>query len=320
MKSVILGDSNLSVSELCLGTMYFGIKVPEEDAFRLMDLYYEAGGRFFDTANKYATWVPGFPEPVGEHFISRWIESRKNRASIIIATKIGFPYLDVSQGLTRKLIIQETEKSLERLGTDHIDLLYAHTDDTETPQEEVMEAFDKLIQSGKVRAVGASNFSSWRLALANTTARTNGWSSYCCTQTRLSPLWPKVHADFGRQVPASPEILDYCRSNSVSVLAYSPLLQGFFGRDDRNIPDGYDTADNRRIVSLIRKEAKEQNLNPNVVALAWMKEQGFIPLITGSNPDQINQNLQSTSVNISPETNREINRLYFPKEETGFKV
>ena len=211
MKSVNLGTSNLSVSELCLGTMYFGVKVPEDEAFKLMDRYYEAGGRFFDTANKYSTWVPGFPEPIGEQFVGRWLKSRNRRSDVTIATKLGFSYLDVPRGLSRKLIIQEVEKSLKRLDVECIDLLYAHADDRNTAVEDTMGAFDELIQSGKIRALGSSNFPAWRLALANSIAEANSWTSYSCTQVRLSVIWPKVHADFGNQVAASPDVLDYCR-------------------------------------------------------------------------------------------------------------
>jgi aryl-alcohol dehydrogenase-like predicted oxidoreductase len=178
MKEVLLGKSGLTGSELCLGTMYFGIKVSEEESFRLMDYYYDQGGRFFDTANKYATWVPGFSEPVGEYMLGRWIKSRGCRKDVVVATKMGFPYGDVPQGLSRQLILQEVDKSLTRLGLEQIDLLYAHCDDYNTPQEETLEAFHSLIKAGKVKSLGASNFQTWRLAKSNLLAQEKGLTPY----------------------------------------------------------------------------------------------------------------------------------------------
>lgn len=315
MKEIKLGTSTLKVSELCLGTMYFGIKVSEEESFKLMDYYYEHGGRFFDTANKYATWVPGFPEPVGEHMLSRWIRSRGCRNEILVATKMGFPYGDVPRGLSRDLIIQEVDKSLLRLGIDQIDLMYAHADDEHTPQEETMEAFHSLVQAGKVKALGASNFHAWRLARANRIAEENGWTPYSCTQTRLSVLWPDVNANFGRQLPASVEILDYCRCNDVTILCYSPLLQGFFGREDRDIPEGYKSSQNMKIVKIFTEEAAVQGVSANSLVLSWMRGQGFIPLITGSSIEQIKENMESLDLTVSQDADDRIKELYYPHKE-----
>ncbi|MDC7235061.1 MAG: aldo/keto reductase [Spirochaetales bacterium] len=315
MKEIQIGKNGITSSELCLGTMYFGIKVPEDESFRLMDYYFEQGGRFYDTANKYATWVPGFPEPVGELMLSRWIKSRSNRNEIQIATKMGFPYGDVPQGLKKELIFQEVDKSLKRLDVEQIDLLYAHTDDYSTPQEEYMEAFDSLVKAGKVKALGASNFYAWRMASANEIAVKNGWTPFSCTQARLSVLWPKVNANFGRQLPVTPEVLDYCKVQDVALLCYSPLLQGFFGRTDRDMPAEYDTPQNNEIVTLFRDAAADMNVSANTLVLSWMREQGMIPLITGSTMEQIKENIDSLDCRLDSGISDKIASLYYPHRE-----
>ncbi len=315
MKEMKLGGSSLSGSTLCLGTMYFGIKVPEQESFSLMDYYYERGGRFYDTANKYATWVPGFPEPVGESVLGRWIKSRGNRDDLLVATKMGFPYGDVPRGLKKDLILSEVDKSLKRLGLEKIDLLYAHCDDYDTPQEEYMEAFHSLVKAGKVMALGASNFYAWRLATANQLALSRGWTPFCCVQSRQSVLWPRVNGKFGRQLPASVEILDFCRRENVAMLSYSPLLQGFFGRDDRSIPEDYDTPQNNEIVDLFRKEAAALGVSANTLVLSFMVAEGFIPLITGSSREQLKQNIDAIEFSVSSETADRIRELYYPHQE-----
>ncbi len=313
MKELPLGRSGLNVSELCLGTMLFGVSVSEEVSFSLMDYYYEQGGRFFDTANKYATWIPGFPDPVGEHVLGRWIKSRGCRNEVVIATKMGLAYHDVPRGLKKELILQEADKSLKRLGVERIDLLYAHADDYSVPQEETMEAFHELVEAGKVRSLGASNFYAWRMAKANDLARERGWTPFCCLQARLSAVWPRTHAGFGIQRPASPEVIDYCRSEDIALLAFSPLLKGFFGRTDRDIPDTYDTPDSREIVRLFREEASSQGVSANTLVLGWLREQGFIPLITGSTPEQMKENMASLSCSPGEECSGKIKDLFFPQ-------
>lgn len=313
MKKVKLGSADLLVSNICLGTMYFGVKVPEKESFELMDLYYEKGGQFFDTANKYATWIPGFPDPMGEITVGNWVKERNVRNEVVIATKLGFSYHDVPRGLKRELIIQEAEKSLKRLNVDTIDLLYAHCDDSQTPQEETLTAFHDLITSGKVRTIGASNFYTWRLANANKIAETDNLAPYSCIQARLSILWPKTDADFGAQIPATVELLDYSKQSGLKILCYSPLLQGCFGRDDRELPDTYDTDENRLTLHLIKEMARAKNTNGNALVLAWMQTQDLIPVISGSNKEQIEDNISSGEIKLDQTEIETLNRRFYPK-------
>jgi aryl-alcohol dehydrogenase-like predicted oxidoreductase len=133
--------------------MYLGTRTDEEMTYQLLDQYVDAGGIFIDTANIYAHWVAGFKGGESETILGKWLKSRDNRSETFIATKVGFQYGDTVRGLRAGQIVDECEKSLRRLGIDTIDLYYAHVDDRNTPQEETLEAFDKLVQSGKVRFI-----------------------------------------------------------------------------------------------------------------------------------------------------------------------
>jgi aryl-alcohol dehydrogenase-like predicted oxidoreductase len=266
----------------------------------MLDEYYDRGGRFIDTANVYATWVEGFSEPVGEPLIGKWMRSRSRGNDVFVGTKVGVPYQDVPGGLRAPLIEREVEKSLRRLGREWIDLLYAHVDDFATPQEETMEAFEGLIRAGKVRHIGASNFLAWRLALANTIAESRHTTPYCCAQNNFTFLWPKRGAAFN-SLPASTELLHYCATSGVTLVAYWALLKGCYGREDRPIPEQYVSADNISRLHLVRRVAERHGANGNQIVLAWMmqKDPPVIPLITGSNRSQIVQDMEGESVLLS---------------------
>ena len=305
MQKIPLGNTGTEVSELCLGTMYFGNRTDEETSRKLLDIYYEAGGRFLDTANKYATWVEVFDEPTSEELLGRWMKGRDNRDELFVATKLGFPYDDVSQSLDPNIIEAEVEKSLRKLGTKKIDLLYAHVDDFGTPQEKVMEKFHQLIEEGKVRYIGASNFLAWRLQSANMIAEANDWTPYCCHQGRYSYLVPNRGSDFGGQVPVTDEMVDYWQSKAsdFTMLAYSPLLSGCYGREDRSIPPEYASPENKVRMEIVKDIARKKGLNGNQVVLAWMRQSDppVIPLIAGSTEEQIRQNIHSADVKLSDE-------------------
>jgi len=193
MKTTSLGFTNLSVSQMCLGAMYFGTRNDEATSFRLLDMYVEAGGFFIDTANIYSHWVTGCKGYESERLLGRWMKARKNRSSVVIATKVGFeiPAYGVERGLPATTILQECEKSLRNLGVETIDLYYAHCDDPNTPLEETLSAFDRLVQAGKVRTIGASNYLAWRLEEARWVSQTHGWSEFCCVQQRHTYLRPR---------------------------------------------------------------------------------------------------------------------------------
>src|SRR5713226_9206630 len=162
-----LGHAQLEVTPICLGGNVFG-RIDESMAFAVLDAYVTLGGNFIDTADIYVTGE-------SESVIGRWMKQRGNRDKVIIATKVGKPMAPNKQGLSRKYIFEAVEDSLTRLQTDVIDLYQSHDDDAETPLEETMQAFDDLVKQGKVRYIGASNFTAERLAEAQKVSQQHGY-------------------------------------------------------------------------------------------------------------------------------------------------
>ena len=172
MRTVPLGKTGVEVSVFCLGTMDFGTHTDPETSYKLLDLYVEKGGFFLDTANVYARWWPGYVGGESETLLGRWMHERKNRSRLFLATKVGFEMPGVERGLRAHQIEEECEKSLKRLGIETIDLYYAHRDNPNTPLEETLEAFYRLIKAGKVRFIGASNYPAWWLEEARWISKT----------------------------------------------------------------------------------------------------------------------------------------------------
>ena len=303
MQTVRLGNTNAEVSQLCLGVLRYGNVVDRETSYRLMDRYADAGGAFFDTANIYSFWIPGFEGGESETVLGQWMRDRKNRARMSVGTKLGFAYQDVERGLRADQIERECVKSLERLQTDYIDLYYSHVDDRNTPLEETMEAFDRLIRAGKVRYIGASNFSSWRLEKARGVSRARGWAAYCCIQQRYSYLRPKPGADFGAQVAVNDDLLDLCRCENITLLAYSPLLFGAYTRPDRALEEQYLGPDTDARLAALHAVAGEIGATVNQVVYAWMMQSDppVIPLTSPSTDEQAEENLGALEVTLSAE-------------------
>ena len=316
MDTTPLGRTGESVSELCLGPMYFGSTVDRETSFGLLDRYYDAGGRFLDTANIYATWVEGYDDPESEPLVGEWLDERGVREEMTVATKLGFGYRDVPTSLDPDLVAQEIDRSLDRLGTDTIDLLYAHVDDPDTPQTDVMGAFGEAVDAGKVRHLGASNFPAWRVARANRIAEERGLPRFECVQPRFSYLIPDRDADFGGQLATTDELVDYCEQADLTLLPYSPTLQGCYGRDDRPVPEGYARSENRVKMRAIEDIADRKGVNGNTVALAWLldRDQPTVPVLGVSTLEQIEQNLAATDISFSGAERRRLNGV----ESYGF--
>jgi aryl-alcohol dehydrogenase-like predicted oxidoreductase len=288
--------------------MYFGSSTSPEMSVRLLDQYVEAGGSFLDSANMYARWVEGCVGGESETLLGEWMRERKNRGRMFIATKVGFHYPGVEQGLRAEQIETECEKSLKRLGVETIDLYYAHRDDRDTPVEETMEAFDRLVKAGKVRLIGASNFTAWRLEEALWRSRSRGWAEYCCIQQRYSYARPKSGASFYPQIAANDELMDYCRTRSIRMLAYGPLLGGVYTRADKSLRDEYLCPDTDARLAVLRAVAGELGATCNQVVYAWMmqNEPSVIPLVAASTVEQMHENLASLKLRLSPE---QIDRL-----------
>jgi aryl-alcohol dehydrogenase-like predicted oxidoreductase len=304
MKTLPLGNTGIQVSALCLGCMDFGTTVSEQRSFQLLDQYVEAGGAFLDTANNYSYWNEGGVGGESEALLGRWFRERKSRDRIFLATKVGFNTPDVGHSLSAETIVRELEGSLRRMGSDYVDLYYAHKDHRADPLEETLEAFDRLVAVGKVRYIGCSNTLAWRIERAKTISRTNGWAEYSCVQQRFSYLRPKPGASFGNQVSANDDLLDYCRENDdLSFLAYSPLLGGCYSREDKPIPEQYRTPDADARMAALNQVAKEVRATSNQVVYAWMLQGAptIIPLVAASTSEQMGENLKALDVELSTE-------------------
>ena len=302
-----LGRTGLKVSALCLGTMQWGWTTDEAGAFKVMDAFVESGANFLDTADVYSRWVEGNPGGVAEEIIGRWMKEKGNRQQIILATKVRGPMgrTPNDQGLSRKHIVEAVEASLRRLQTDYIDLYQTHFPDEETPIDETLRALDDLQRAGKVRYVGASNYTAWQMMEALWSADKNGTIRY----DSLQPRYNLVHRnEFERELKA------VCEKYQVGVIPYSPLAAGFLtGKYERgqmaeskradNVKSAYATETGWRILEVVRSVANELDSTPTAVALAWLLAQRVIsaPIIGANSPEQLQDSLAAVELKLSEE-------------------
>jgi len=309
MQKVKLANLEIPVSALCLGTDLIGSKIDRETSFRLLDLFREQGGTFIDTGNFYAAWLPGCQGGESETTIGLWMKDRVARNEMVISTKLGFDYPGSPGGLSAVEIERECEKSLRRLQTDSLDLFYAHRDDAQTPLEETMAAFDRLIRAGKVRTIGASNLRVWRIAEANTVSRHHGWARYSVVEQRHTYLRPRHGADFGPQVCITEELRDYCRSCGLTLVGYSILLQGAYTRSDRPVPAQYAGPDADLRLAALRQVAREVGADANQVVIAWMRQSDppVLPIVAGSRTEQLRQNIAALESRLNEDQMQRLN-------------
>ena len=301
------GVTDLEVSALCLGSMQFGWTTDEASAIEVMDAFVAAGGNFIDTADVYSRWAPDNPGGVAESIIGRWLKKRGNRDKLVIATKVAMPVWDGpdGKGLGRAHIVQAVEKSLSRLGIETIDLYQAHAPDTATPIEETLRAFDDLVQSGKVRYIGASNYTAPQLEEALAVAGEKSLSRY----VSLQPNYSLVHRSEFEEALAA-----LCLRESIAVIPYSPLAGGFLTgkyRPDRPQPKSARTYQTRRyeneagwrVIEALEVIARARETTLAAVAVAWLLAKPVItsPIIGANSEEQLAAILPAVDVRLSPE-------------------
>ena len=211
-----IGNSDLHVFPLSLGGNVFGWTADQAESSAVLDAYTAAGGDFVDTADTYSSWVPGHSGGESETILGQWLAGRRNRADVVVATKVG-SYPDF-RGLKAGTIKAAAEASLRRLGTDYIDLYYSHFDDLDTPVEEIVTALDALVKEGKVRALGASNLSAERLAASLDFAEREGLARY----EILQPHYNLVERD-----KYEGPLADLVAARGLSAAPYAGLAAGF---------------------------------------------------------------------------------------------
>jgi aryl-alcohol dehydrogenase-like predicted oxidoreductase len=309
MKKVLLGKSGIEVSALCLGTDLYGSKRDPATSFQLLDFFHAAGGTFIDTANFYASWLDGFQGGESETTIGKWMKERGTRDRMVIASKLAFDYPGCAGGLSAVEVERECEKSLRRLQTDRIDLYYSHRDDGATPLEETMSAFDRLIKAGKVRAIGASNLSVWRIAQSNLLSQLKGWAGYVAVEQRYTYLRPRYAADFGPQIFINEDLKDYARASGVSLVGYSVLLGGACARGAGNLPAQFAGPDADARLEALCAVAAELGAGVNQIILAWMRQSDppVLPIIAGSRTEQLAENIAALDITLSDDQMRRLN-------------
>jgi aryl-alcohol dehydrogenase-like predicted oxidoreductase len=280
-------DSHLS-EHLALGAMLIGTRIDEDTSFALLDRYVEAGGVWIDTANCYAFWAdPSGHGGQSELLLGRWLKARPGvRDRIKIATKIGceplYPgsFPEFSEGLSAETINRGIQQSLERLGTDRVDLYWAHRDDRSPDLQETVSAFGSLVARGLVDRWGYSNTSLWRVERARGIAQAAGTAAPAGLQLRYSYLQPRPMVrdnDHDHRFGwITDDTLDYVESNAeLALWAYSPLMSGAYDRADRPISSAFDHPGTDRRLAALDRAAEQLHTTRSEIVVAWM---------TGGNP------------------------------------
>lgn len=262
----ILLPNGLNVSKIALGAMNFGTSTSEKESFEILDAYMDMGGNFIDTSNNYAHWAGTGDE--SETVLGKWIKERGCRDNIVLATKVGFDRHGKGAGLKKEQIEYWIDESLRKLNTDYIDLYYAHTDDMDTPIEETMEAFHSLIKKGKVRALGCSNFDTWRVSEANMIAKLSDFTPYTAMQQRLSYLNPKwdIAPKYTFNEIVNRERLRFLCDKNMPLISYACLCKGAY-EYPKLLPDEYEGG---KRLEYIREMAKEKGVNTSALVVAWL--------------------------------------------------
>ena len=296
-----LGRTGLKVSAICLGTMTYGDQVEEAESIKLIERAMEGGINFFDTSNAY---VQGRSEEVVGKAL------KKKRDQVIIATKVSLPIGQGvnDRGLSRYHIMREVENSLKRLGTEYIDLYYAHMPDHETAMEETLRAMDDLVRQGKVRYIGCSNFHAWRLCKALWISDVRNLDRFNCIQSPYNLLTRDIEY----------ELVPLCASEGVGITAYNPLAAGLLtGKHDpqkgpaegtrfalaRGYYMRYWSDINFEAVSAIGDVARKKGVSMAQFALAWIMNNKTItaPICSATSIKQLEENLGATEVELTEE-------------------
>jgi aryl-alcohol dehydrogenase-like predicted oxidoreductase len=311
-----LGQTGMKVSVLCMGAMTFGRETPEADSYKMLDRFVEVGGNFIDTADVYSRGI-------SEDIVGRWLKG-KNREQFIIATKVRFPMGEGVNdlGLSRKHIMAGVEASLRRLGTDYIDLYQVHCWDRGTPLTETLSTLDTLVKSGKVRYLGASNYSGWQLQKAIDISNQNGWEPFRC----LQPLYNLLHRSLEW------ELVPVCQNEGVGIIPWSPLRGGWLSGKYRRgmtapIPgtrvddatkqgwseswDNIATEATWNILDTLFAVAQAEGKTPSQAAINWLLQQPGVtsPIIGARKMEHLEDNLGSVDWQLSAESLAQLNQV-----------
>jgi aryl-alcohol dehydrogenase-like predicted oxidoreductase len=307
-----LGNSGLEVFPLAFGGNVFGWTADETMSFRLLDAFVGSGFDFIDTADVYSKWAPGNQGGESETILGKWLKRPGNRKKVILATKVGMEMGPNKKGLSKAYIVRAVEDSLKRLQTDCIDLYQSHTDDSETPLEETLEAYGQLIQQGKVRAIGASNYGAERLLRALEISHQGRYPRYQCLQPQYN-LYDR--ADYETKLEP------LCREQGLGVITYYSLASGFLTgkyRSEKDVsksPRGQRAGKclnerGLRILEALDRVAKQHGSTPATVSLAWLIARPGItaPIASATNLDQLNELMAAPKLELDSSEIDSLNR------------
>lgn len=297
-----LGTTGIQVGPLAFGGNIFGWTVDEPTSFKLLDAFVAAGFNFIDTADVYSRWFPGNQGGESEAIIGKWLKQTGNRGKVVLATKVGMEMGPGAKGLSRKYIVQAVERSLERLQTDTIDLYQSHADDETAPLDETLSAYATLIEQGKVRAIGASNYTGARLSQAMQVSRQHGLPAYQCLQP---------HYNLCEREPYETDLEPVCLDAGLAVIPYFSLASGFLTGKYRSEKDlsksqrgervkKYLNHRGFRILAALDQVAERHRSTPARVALAWLLARPSVtaPIASATSLEQLADLVEATRLQL----------------------
>jgi aryl-alcohol dehydrogenase-like predicted oxidoreductase len=297
-----LGTSGIQVAPLALGGNVFGWTIDEAKSFQVLDAFVAAGFNLIDTADVYSRWAAGNQGGESETILGRWLKRSGRRANVIVATKVGMEMGPNDKGLSRAYIRRAVERSLNRLQVDVIDLYQAHQDDPATPLDETLGTFAELIGEGKVRAIGASNYSAARLAEALAVSKRRGWPRY----ESLQP-----HNNLVERAGFEAELEPLCLRERIGVISYFSLASGFLSGKYRSETDlanrarsggvkKYLNERGLRVLAALDEVAGRLRVKPAQVALAWLIARPSVtaPIASATSIEQLNELTAATRLEL----------------------
>jgi aryl-alcohol dehydrogenase-like predicted oxidoreductase len=316
-----LGADGPEVPVVCLGGNVYGWTLPEAEAFRQFDQALDLGLNFIDTADVYSRWAPGHSGGESETSIGNWLAKSGRRKDVIIATKVGMDMGEDNKGLKPAYIRQAVEASLTRLQTNYIDVYQAHKDDEETPLEETLETFDDLVKAGKVRYIGASNYSGARLTQALETSKRNGLASYISLQP---------HYNLVEREKFETELLPVVEKYQLGVIPYFSLAAGFLSGKYRSKEDAEKAARGAMVqkylndwgfgvIAALNEVANATGSTPARVALAWLIAQPGItaPIASATNDKQLTDLAEAAKLKLGHDALEKLNEASAKKATAG---
>lgn len=308
-----LGRLGPEVPAIILGGNVYGWTLDEAESLRQLDRAVDLGLNCIDTADVYSRWAPGHQGGESETIIGKWFATRGRRSDVILATKVGMDMGDGKKGLKGQYIRQAVEASLRRLQTDYIDLYQAHSDDELANQEETLEAFNALVQAGKVRYIGASNYVGARLEMAMKTSRANGWAEYVSIQP---------HYNLVERAKFETDLLPVVRKYEIGVIPYFALGAGFLtgkyrrGSDTSGVARGgmvkkYFNDQGFAVVDALDDVAARHDATAAQVALAWLLAQPGVtaPIASATSDKHLDDLVAATSLRLTDEDLRQLNEV-----------